>query len=629
MELTLQDLLDAAHGAGEEGQAPTVDQRKDAIREKLAGVDRATIESLQDEAIEKWGELNATDPTDEEGLAGLEALTEFVQVTRSVQSDLDTADEQARARRAAMEAEIKGADASAEGGDDEAAEGGDEGQEGGEAGQSADDSAAATEPAAEGGDAGAGADAAATAEAAPAAAEAVVASAKRGRFDLSAIGKRTPKPKPQAEDEKPRGFSITAAARVRGYETGQALDLDGVTAAAQARIENMPRGVKGLVQQEDIAHFKLEFPQELVASAHDDNALMEYAASQARLKNRKTGQGGSLVAAGGWCAPSETLYELSPVLADATAGLIDVPEISVKRGGIRTTEGADYAAIYSGGQVGIRETEAQAIANGADDDYQKVIYRVPCTEFVEKRAGVVYTGIEAGILQNSAYPELTRQHVEAAMAAHAHRVNELTIADMVALSTTVDLTQEVGPSATASVLNGLELIIVDLRYRYRAPESMTLEVALPIWLKLHVRSDLALRSGVDFTQVTNEQINAFFTARGARVQWVYDWQDAFSGVSGGFGSATAKETFATSVKALVYPAGTFVRGRGEVISLGVTYDSVNIRKNDFLEMFQEEKLLVHKRAYKSLVVTLPLAVNGATSAPRELAHGGPIAPETP
>ena len=628
MELTLQDLLDAAHGAGEEGQAPTVDQRKDAIREKLAGVDRATIESLQDEAIEKWGELNATDPTDEEGLAGLEALTEFVQVTRAVQSDLDTADEQARARRAAMEAEIKGADASAEGGDDEAAEGGDEGQEGGEGVQSADDSAAAaTESAAEGGDGGA--EATAAAEAAPAAAEAVVASAKRGRFDLSAIGKRTPKPKP-AEDEKPRGFSITAAARVRGYEAGQALDLDGVTAAAQARIENMPRGIEGVAMKEDIAHFKVDYPKELVASGQDDNALMEYAANQARLKNRGTGQGGSLVAAGGWCAPSETLYELSPVLADATAGLVDVPEISVKRGGIRTTEGADYAAIYSGGEVGIRETETQAIANASDPDYQKVLYRVPCTDFVEKRAGVVYTGIEAGILQNSAYPELTRQHVEAAMAAHAHRVNELTIADMVALSgSAVDLTQELGPSATASVLNGLELVIVDLRYRYRAPESMTLEVVLPIWLKLHVRSDLALRSGVDFNQVTNEQINAFFVARGARVQWVYDWQDAFSGVSGGFGSASVKQTFATSVNALVYPAGTFVRGRGEIISLGVTYDSVNIRKNDYLEMFQEEKLLVHKRAYKSLLVTLPLAVNGATSAPRELAHGGPIEPETP
>ncbi|QDB74799.1 major head protein [Gordonia phage Arri] len=625
MELTLQDLLDAAHGAGEEGQAPTPEQRATAIREKLAGADRPAIEALQDEAIEKWGELNATDPTDEEGLAGLEALTEFVQVTRSVQSDLDAADEQARARRAEMEAKIKGTKGDAEGGEDEGAEGENAGEGGegeGDGGQGADDSAAAATESTEGGDSGQGAEGASAAEAAPAA-EAVVASAKRNRFDLAAIGKRTPKPKPQAEDERPRGFSITAAARVRGYETGQALDLDGVVAAAQARIENMPRGVKGLVQQEDIANFKLEFPEELVASGKDDNALLDYAASQSRLR------GGSIVAAGGWCAPSETLYELSPVLADATAGLIDVPEISVKRGGVRTTEGADYAAIYSGGQVGVRETEAQAIANASDDDYQKVLYRVPCTDFVEKRAGVVYTGIEAGILQNSAYPELTRQHVETAMAAHAHRVNELTIADMVTASTPVDLTGTLGPSATGAILNGLELLIVDFRYRYRAPESMLLEVPLPIWTKLHVRSDLALRSGVDFNQVTDQQINAFFLARGARVQWVYDWQDAFSGVANGFGAANPKTTFNTTVKAMVYPAGTFVRGRGEIISLGVTYDSVNIRKNDFLEMFNEEKLLVHKRAYKSLVATLPIAVTGVSSAPVVLTHGGQVAPAEP
>ncbi|QOC56021.1 major capsid hexamer protein [Gordonia phage Clown] len=615
MAIDLQALLDAAaNAAGDDGKPPTDEQRKAAIREVFGDADRATIEGLQDAAIEKFGELNATDPTDDEGLAALEALTEIVLVTREVQTELDDAEQQARERRAALEAEVKK-------GKDEPK--GDEKPEG----DSETTEAAETETVQESGDGGDTAQADTTeapAETVETAAEPVLASAKRRpRIDLGAISKRTPAPKPVADEDKPRGFSVTAAARVRGMEAGQALDLDGIVAAATARIENMPRGVVGVTMKEDIAHFRVDYPEELVASGNgDDNALIEYAANQARLKSTR-GQG-SLVAAGGWCAPSETLYDLSPVLADATAGLIDVPEISVKRGGIRTTEGADYATIYAGGKVGVKESEADAIAAASNADYAKVLYRVPCTDFVEKRAGVVYTGIEAGILQNSAYPELTRQHVEAAMAAHAHRVNELTIADMVTASTAVDLTQELGPSATAAVLNGIELIIVDLRYRYRAPESMTLEVVLPIWLKLHVRSDLALRTGVDFNQVTDAQIDGWFTARGARVQWVYDWQDAFSGVSGGFGSATAKESFATSVKALVYPAGTFVRGRGEVVSLGVTYDSVNIKKNDYLELFQEEKLLVHKRAYKSLVVNLPLAVNGTTSAARVLDGNGKI-----
>lgn len=619
-DIDLQSVLDAAYSAGVDGKAPTAEQRRTAIREAIDGAGRDVVDALQNEAIEKFGELNAGDPTADDELFALEVLTEAVQVTRSVQADMDSAAEEMRARRAELAAEVQGSD---EGGQaetpDEGAEGGDE-----SGGGSADLSAVNDGEGAEGGGAAEaqseGAEGAEGAEGVGepvgAGAGAVTASARKAprRFDLSQV--KAPAPQPRSEASGP---SIVAAANVRGFEPGQNLDMDALTAAAQARIEGMPRGMRDTIVKADIASMRVPYPDALVASGKNDHDVVTYAANPRRL------EGGSLLAAGGWCAPSETIYELSPVLADARAGLVDVPDIQVKRGGIRTTEGADYAAIYEGDQVGVTETEAEAIANASDDDYQKVLYRVPCTEFTEVRAGVVYTGIEAGILQNDAYPELTRQHVEVAMTAHAHRVNELTIAKMETLSTAVNLASAVGPSVTCAVLNGLELLIVDYRYRYRAPESMTLEVVLPIWLKLHVRADLALRAGVDCNQVTDAQINAFFTARSAKVQWVYDWQDAFSGVSGGFGSATAKTSFATSVKALVYAAGTFVRGRGEVISLGVTYDSVNIRKNDFLEMFNEEKLLVHRRQYKSLVATLPVSVNGTASLAQKLNTGGVIA----
>lgn len=620
--IDLQALLDAAQNAGVDGKAPTSEQRRKAIREALDGADRDVIDGLQNEAIEKFGELNSTDPTDDGSLLGLEILTEAVSVTRTIQADMDEAVEEMRARRAELASEIQGSDDSGQAESEENEISDDAGADATADEAAADASVAEVNADTDGGsdsaqadaaDAGADAPAADAAEAAP-----VMASGKKpARFDLSKV-RGAPKPQPREEH---RGPAIVAAAGVRGLEVGQALDMDSLVAAVQTRIQGMPKaGTQGAYVKADVADLKVEYPEALVAGGKkSDDEVIAHAVDQKRLK------GGSLVAAGGWCSPSETLYDLSPVLADPNAGLIDVPDIQVTRGGIRTTEGADYATVYAGGQVGVRETETEAIANASDDDYAKVIYRVPCTDFTEVRSGVVYTGVEAGILQNSAYPELTRQHVEVAMAAHAHRVNELTIADMVTKSTAVDLSAAVGPSATGALLNGLELLIVDYRYRYRAPESMLLEVILPIFTKLHVRSDLALRSGVDFNQVTDQQITAFFAARGARVQWVYDWQDAFSGVSGGFGSATAKTSFATSVKALVYAAGTFVRGRGQVVSLGITYDSVNIRKNDYLEMFNEEKLLVHRRQYKSLVVTIPLAVTGTASLAQKLSTGGVIA----
>lgn len=614
MDIDLQKLIDAAQNAqGADGAAPTDEDRKTAIREAIGDADRETVEAIQNEAIDKFNALNATDPTDEEGLATLEALTELVVVTRDVQGEFDRAEAEAAEKRAKLAAEVEAAKGEATDADADAGTEAEETADADTDGEPQAETETETDAAPEAVDVQD-----TPAEVVEQAAEPVLASGKRRpRIDLGAIAARTPNPKPQTESED-TGVQILAAANVRDFSRGQRMSMEELVAAAQQAVDAMPRdAAMGAYFKSDVAKLRTEWPEALVASGRNDADVIARAVDQSRLK------GGSLVAAGGWCAPSETLYELAPLLADGNAGLVDLPEIQVKRGGIRTTEGADYASIYSGGQVGVAETETEAIANAEDDEYQKVIYRVPCTEFVEKRAGVVYTGVEAGILQDNAYPELTRQHVEAVVAAHAHRINELTLAQMESASTSVNLTGQVGPSATAAALNGLELLIVNLRYRYRAPESLTLEVVLPIWLKFHVRSDLALRSGVDFQQVTDAQIDGWFTARGARVQWVYDWQDAFSGVTGGFGSATAPG-FATSVKALVYPAGTFVRGRGEVVSLGVTYDSVNIRRNDKLEMFNEEKLLVHKRAYTSLAVTIPLAVNGTASAPVELGHGGVI-----
>ena len=58
------------------------------------------------------------------------------------------------------------------------------------------------------------------------------------------------------------------------------------------------------------------------------------------------------------------------------------------------------------------------------------------------------------------------------MTAHAHKINASSIARMVTLAgTEVDLTAKLGPSATGSLLNGLELLITDYRYKYRAPSS--------------------------------------------------------------------------------------------------------------------------------------------------------------
>jgi hypothetical protein len=601
VKITLQDLINAAQNAPE--GTSSADAVAALLAENSAEVD---VVALRDEAIAKFNELQDGADASEETTAALESLAEVVVGARAEEARVE-GESAARAERlAALSAKVNGDPAEGEGGEGGEGDGGTEGEGEGEgAGTEGEGEGAPTEEN--------------SAAGAPAGEPALVAGAARRtrrQVDLSQLARRQP---PKVE-EKAAGYSIRASADVPGYSNGQTLDMQGLVAAANARFGGFPtEAVEGLHLRQGIASVKINFPESLVASGRqDDQEVIDFAASQDRLAD-----GEGLVAAGGWCSPSETLYELAGELESADAGILDIPDIQMARGGIRYTEGPDFAALYGEANLTFQQTEAQAIAGAT-----KPVYSVPCTDFTDVRAGVIGLGIKSSILQNDAYPELGERIVRGALAAHAHRYNAETIKRMVTASTAV--TANVGASAATSLLNTVELLIVDYRYRYRAPESLLLEVPIPIYGKAMIRSDLALRSGVAFGQVKDEQITSWFADRGARVQWVYDWQDAFTGVTGGFGSATAAVAWPEEIKFMVYAAGTFVRGRGEVITMEGVYDSTLLLENEFLRLFTEEKIAVVRRQYKSLVVTVGgLGVNGVTSAPVELdLQGNPI-PATP
>lgn len=580
--LTLQAILDGAAGKPAADVAETV-----STAVKADGVTRDQIDSLLDEAVEKFGDLNASEKVDAETNDALELLSEVITATRGVQTELAAADQALKDRRDELASKVLGDQPT-----DEASEGD---------GADAETDAVETP-----------ADAADTTEAAPV--EAVAASAKpMPRINLANIKSTAPAPK-----GTPTGLAITAAAGVRGVENGANLDMDGLVAAVQARVAGMPVGARGAVVKDGVAQIKVAFPDDLVASGQgDDTRIVDHAGDQSRIE-------GGLVASGGWCAPSETLYELSPMLADPNAGLLDIAEFQVKRGGINYASGIDFATVWAG-NAGLVQTETQAEANTT-----KALYRPGCPEFTEVRADVMHSGMVVGFLQNDAYPETTKEAVSGVTAVHAHRFNAETLKRVAALSTAVDLSAKLGPSATGSILNGIGLQIVDYRYKYRAPESLLLDVVLPMWSKEVVRADYSLRGGIPIENVTDQVIAKWIADRGGRVQWVYDWQDAYStSPAAGFGGAAAITEYPATVEALVYASGTFVRGRGEVVNLDVVYDSTNLVENDFLQMFMEEKLLVAKRAYSSRKVKLSLGVNGATGTGLVLDANGKIAPATP
>ena len=110
--------------------------------------------------------------------------------------------------------------------------------------------------------------------------------------------------------------------------------------------------------------------------------------------------GGSLLASGGWCAPSETIYTLCST--ESLDGLIDLPEINVQRGGIRFTKGPDFSDIYT--DAGFCQTEAQAIAGTT-----KPCVEIECPAFEEVRLDACGICVKAPILTNAGYPELVQR----------------------------------------------------------------------------------------------------------------------------------------------------------------------------------------------------------------------------
>lgn len=433
---------------------------------------------------------------------------------------------------------------------------------------------------------------------------AVAAAASAG----SASARRAPKPKGETA-------YLVAGAGSNDYSAGEKVDWEGMGRIAGQRFESL-QGIGEGGPRVQMSMGKVKIPtadQRLVASASksefaDVREQIEWAISMERLK-LETGED-SLVAAGGWCSPSETLYDLVNLMT--RDGLLDIPGITVTRGGVRFSLGPDFTAVYNAG-ANFTKTEAQAIAGSP-----KPIVNIPCPSFTDNRMNVDGLYLTGDILSQKGFPEAYADFLEKALIAFAHFQNAAKIADQVAGSTLIDYTASppagVSVSVTSTMLGTLELQVTDMRYKNRLSLTSMVEIVLPEFVKGILRSDMAKRLGVENTQgITDADIENFFAVRGASVQWVYDWQDAFTGVSGGFGAATAPKTWPTSINYLMYPQGTWVVAESDVIELQAVYDSTLLTTNQFVALFMERGRLSLKRAWDSRNIKIPVTVSGATA----------------
>ena len=413
---------------------------------------------------------------------------------------------------------------------------------------------------------------------------------------------RNPQPRPERPERQPR-MSIIAAADA-GFPAGSTLEstLD-LARAFQERSRAFPEGQpapKGapVRMAHRVATLNRDFdgliqaPQGQVSERFEnDEALIKEAMNEKRLP------GGSLVAAGGWCAPSETLYDL-PGLSASREGLIDIPEFGVSRGGVNTTLGPDFATVFT--SAGFAQTEAQAIAGTS-----KACVDITCPSFVETRLDAVGLCVRAPILTRSAYPEVVQQWINGTVIANDHKVS---IRVINAIKTALgSLVTAFNPNALSlGLMTALELLAEGERNRYRLADSTTFEVVLPHWLKLAIRADMAARNGIGLQAVTDAMIRAEFTARNLVPQFVYGLDDAR------IVTPACLVDLPDTAEVLIYQAGTFAKGTQDVISLDTVYDTAGLQVNTYTAAFVEDGVLVVRRGYGGCRATIPVKVTGAT-----------------
>lgn len=441
-------------------------------------------------------------------------------------------------------------------------------------------------------------------------------------------------PKPKVSDKVPN--AVTASIDIPGVGHGTEMgDLASLADAFQRKAKAIPvtRDGKGAPWHQ-VASVKNTFDH-IVDDRTPHGTIEELWKDMTKPTNAK-----ALVAGGGWCAPSQILYDFFNI-AEETDGMIDLPTVGVSRGGIRfpvspaigdvffQNAGSSPASGFGGFAFSMSNATDPWLWSETDDQLtvtgsvNKPTLRVPCPTFSEVRLECYGISLTAGNLTDDAYPESTQNFIRLLRAAYSHAINARLIGLMDTAAggaTTVGAVTTDGP--VNRLLNSVALAAMDYRAKFAMSTRSVLEVVMPYWIREVIRADMVLRPYEDLAAVAvaDAMIDAWFAARNVRVQWVNDYQVRGANQPGSSSNLTV---WPATVNFLIYAAGTFLHGTGLQLDLGVIRDSVLNAENDFTAVWAEECHLIAQVGHSARKYTCAFFVSGqvgGTVATPNVAH---------
>jgi hypothetical protein len=432
-------------------------------------------------------------------------------------------------------------------------------------------------------------------------AEPVVAAAP----SLGTIAKATPvkaRPRPQAPSK---------TFRIHG-QNGEIADFKALAKEAADVWNSGAAGVYG--NKVRVARITGEYPEDRVLPEMDGATVEGRIEAVVAAGQDNASWSDSIVASGGWCAPTDVDYGLVQISEASRPVRDSLPAFQATRGGIRVATSPTLADIVV--ENGVDADAAITVwDNDTDSDPgsdTKGIQTISCPDFDEYLTAAIVKRLRFGNMGSRAFPENVAQFNELALVAHA-RLSETRLLDSIkGASTAVTVGQSFG--ASRDLAEAIKRAAAAYRSRHRAP-NVVLRALLPRWAV--TLGDVDLMRGLQSEAAFLTDGEAIFRSSlaGAGVNVTFYDDTPTTGTSQVFGAqgAGALSPFPGVVQWGLYDEGHHLFLDGGVLDLGIVRDAGLNATNDYETFVETFEGLAH-RGVESLWVTSTVCADGSSSA---------------
>jgi hypothetical protein len=346
-----------------------------------------------------------------------------------------------------------------------------------------------------------------------------------GSGTVARMATRKPVPSPEATST---GGPVLLATGMGGITAGTQITDRYMLAEVMADTLNhmakdgAPRGAVPIAR----AEWHLPPERQIGKDAFEDLRRMEAVCGPfAQAYDRRTGEAlGPLTASGGICQPVNVDYSIMTVATPQRPIRDGLPAFEATRGGIRRVQPPDIAEWKAATGIWTEATDAEP---GSATKPVKVMV---CGEEVVVYVEAVSTRIGFGNMQSRFAPEQVTANTDVAFAAAAREAEEnlLNLIEGICAKK-LETAQHLGIGR--DLLAAVDYARAAYRNIHRTAEKQSFTAIFPTWVKDLIRTDIAREqahdNASDFNvwQVTDEQIEDFFTVRNITPIWHLDGQE--------------------------------------------------------------------------------------------------------